>query len=165
MKLITRVDYIMTKKYEKPGQPTKYTKALADKICKLVSTNSRGLTTLIKENKLPDRQTIYNWLNTYAEFFDSYMQAKRDQAHVLADEILEVANNIRTHKDKDGNERIDAGILGQARLQVVALQWSAARLAPKWYGENKHEETKNTDMLQELVDHKNKLDEKNKKEF
>ena len=80
----------MAKKYEKPGQPTKYTKTLADKICKLISTNSRGLTTLIKENNLPDRQTIYNWLNTYAEFFDSYMQAKRDQAHVLADELSSI---------------------------------------------------------------------------
>jgi hypothetical protein len=93
------------------------------------------------------------------------MKAKRDQAHVLADELLEIANKIPTYDDRDGNERIDAGMLGRAKLQADAIRWSAARLAPKWYGENKHEETKNTDMLQELVDHKNKLDEKNKKEF
>jgi hypothetical protein len=157
--------YIAVKEPKKSGRPTLYSKELADKICKLISTNHRGLTTLIRVHNLPDAQTIYNWLNTYADFFDNYMRAKQEQAHVLADELLELTNKIPTYNDKDGNERIDAGMLGRAKLQAEALRWSAARLAPKWYGDSKHEETKNTDMLRELVDHKNKLDEKNKKEF
>ena len=155
----------MTKKYDKPGQPTKYTKTLADRICKLIATHAVGLPTIIKDYGLPDRQTIYNWLNIYDEFFDNYMRAKQEQAHILADEILEVANHIPIYEDKEGNDRIDSGMLGRAKLQMDALRWSAGRLAPKWYGDQKVEEVQNKDLHEDVVKRKQELDEKNKKEF
>ena len=156
----------MTTKKNKGGQPTKYTQELAKRICDLISTHPHGLPTLIRMfPELPDRQTIYNWLQVHREFFDSYMRAKEQQAHLLADEVLEVANDVPTYEDKDGHDRIDNGMLGRAKLQMDALRWSAGVLAPKFYKESKNNENSNTEIHADIVKRKQELDEKNKKEF
>ena len=154
----------MTKK--KIGAPTKYTAALGKRICELISTHPHGLPTIIRMfPDLPDRQSIYNWLQIHREFFDSYMRAKEQQAHLLADEVLEVTNDIPTYEDKDGHDRIDSGMLGRAKLQMDALRWSAAVLAPKFYKESKNNENSNTEVHEDVMKRKHELDEKNKKEF
>jgi hypothetical protein len=154
----------MTKK--KIGAPTKYTEALGKRICELISTHPHGLPTIIRMfPDLPDRQSIYNWLQIHREFFDSYMRAKEQQAHLLADEVLEVTNDIPTYEDKDGHDRIDSGMLGRGKLQMDALRWSAAVLAPKFYKENKNNENSNTEVHEDVMKRKHELDEKNKKEF
>ena len=155
----------MTKKYENPGQPTKYSPVIANKICTLISTNPKGLRTLIRENNLPDRQTIYNWLNTYPEFFDQYMRAKEQQAHVLADETLDIAAEVPIYLDKDGNERIDNGILGKSKLQIEACRWSASLLAPRWYGDARVREPQNTVVDDDCKKRYQEMDEKNRKEY
>lgn len=155
----------MTTKKNKGGQPTKYTVEMAQRICDLISTHPYGLPTLVKMFNLPDRTCIYNWMNANPEFFDNYMRAKEQQAHLLADEILEVPNNTPTFCDKEGNERIDSGILGRAKLQVDALRWSAAILAPRYYKESKEKESSNIDIHNDAMKRKKELDEKNKKEF
>jgi hypothetical protein len=147
------------------GRPTDYTTELGQRICKLISTHPFGLPTLIEQYNLPDRQSIYNWLNTYPDFFDNYMKAKHDQAHILADEILVVAKEIPTLIDKEGNVRIDSGMLGRAKLQMDALRWSAGKLAPKWYADNKTEQVQNNEVHEDAIKRKKELDAKNKKEF
>lgn len=147
------------------GQPTKYTVELADKICRLISTHPNGLPTLIKMYNLPDRQTIYNWLNKYDNFFDNYMRAKEQQAHILADDMLELADDIPTYEDRDGVERIDNGMISRSKIHMDAIKWSAARLAPRWYGDIKHEHTNTNAMLEKQQKQYAELDELNKKEF
>ncbi len=155
----------MTTKKGKGGQPTKYTPQLAQRICALIATHPDGLPTIIRNNPdLPDRQTIYNWLQVHREFFDSYMRAKEQQTHLLADEVLEVAKDVPTYSDKDGNERIDNGMLGRSKLQMDALRWSAGVLAPKFYKENKKEEN-STELHEDVMKRKSALDEKNKKDY
>lgn len=152
----------MTKK-NKGGQPTKYTKAYGEKICELIATHPHGLPTLIRMYGLVDRQTIYNWLQVHRDFFDNYMRAKEQQAHLLADEVLEVADSVPTYEDKEGNDRIDQGILGRAKLQMDALRWSAGVLAPRFYKESKNEHS-NKDIHEDVVRRKHEMDEKNKKD-
>ena len=98
----------MTKK--KIGAPTKYTEALGKRICDLISTHPHGLPTIIRMfPDLPDRQSIYNWLQLHRDFFDSYMRAKEQQAHLLADEVLEVTNDIPTYEDSHLGDFIEDG--------------------------------------------------------
>jgi terminase small subunit-like protein len=155
----------MATKRDKPGQPTKYTPEVGKKICDLISTHPHGLPTLVKMFDLPDRTCIYNWLNNHREFFDSYMRAKEQQAHLLADEVLEIAKNVPTYEDKDGHNRIDNGMLGRSKLEMDALRWSASVLAPKFYRESKNNENSNTEVHADVMKRKHELDEKNKKEY
>jgi hypothetical protein len=149
----------------KMGRPTDYTPEMGKKICDLISTHPYGLPTLVKMFDLPDRTCIYNWMNANIDFFDSYMRAKEKQAHLLADEVLQVANDVPTYEDKEGNPRIDNGMLGRAKLQMDALRWSASVLAPKFYKENKQNENSNAEIHQDSIKRKQELDEKNKREF
>lgn len=149
----------------KMGAPTKYSKELADKICRLVSTHAVGLETIVEEYDLPDRKTIYNWIHTYEEFFHSYMQAKEQQAHVLADEMLSVAKKVPVYYDEKGNMKIDNGILGRSKLQYDALRWSASILAPKFYGDAKNKETNTNDLDEECKKRYAEMDKKNRKEY
>ncbi len=153
------------KDFLKLGRPSGYTPEMGERICKLIATHPYGLPTLIQMYDLPERQTIYNWLNHFPDFFDNYMRAKQDQAHILADQILVVSDTIPTYEDKDGNDRIDSGMLGRAKLQMDALRWSASKLAPKWYADNKPEQVQNTEVHEDVIKRKRDMDEKNKKEF
>lgn len=148
------------------GRPTLYTEELGRRICDLIATHAHGLPTIIRiYPDLPDRQTIYNWMQRYRSFFDSYMRAKEQQAHLLADEVLEVSKNVPTYEDKDGINRIDSGMLGRSKLEMDGLRWSAGVLAPRFYKETKNAEQSNTEIHKDLMKRKHELDEENKKEF
>lgn len=154
------------KEYSHPGQPTKYNPEIAEKICSLIATNAKGLNVLIKENNLPDKQTIFNWLHKYPEFFDHYMRAKENQAHVLVDKMLIIPNEVPVIYDKEGNVRIDSGMLGRAKLEMDSLRWCASILAPKFYSDAKKQEPLNTELADDSKRrYQQQLDEKNKKDY
>lgn len=147
------------------GQPTLYTQKLADRICLLISTHPLGLPSLIRMYpELPDRQTIYNWMHAHPSFFDNYLRAKEQQAHLLVDEVLEVSSEVPTYLDKDGIYRIDNGVLGKAKLQVDSFKWCAAVLAPRFYNKEKNQET-NTALKDDVIRRKKELDDRNKKDY
>jgi hypothetical protein len=146
------------------GQPTQYTPELADEICRLISTSPKSLHDIIKENNLPTRETIYNWLRKYDDFFHNYMQAKQNQAHVLVDEMLILHKEIPVYNDKEGNPRIDNGMLGRSRLQMDTLRWCAANLAPKWYGDSKQKEVVNSEVDEDCKKRMAEMDAKNRKD-
>lgn len=150
------------------GRPCMYTKELGDRICNLIATNACGLSRLTKEYGLPDKQTIFNWIQTIPEFLDQYLTARKFQSHVIADEIIDMAPNISTFEDKEGVERIDSGILGRAKFDFEAKKWHASKLEPKIYGDNKQvEDLKNANerVIEELAALKSRLDKENIKEY
>lgn len=91
---------------------------------------SKSLKTIMEENKeLPSRQTIYNWLNSNHEHFDSsfldnYTRAREDAADLNAEEVNDIAN-----KTLDGTYKPD-----QARVAIDAKKWTAGVKKPKKYG-------------------------------
>lgn len=106
------------------GRPTHYNTELADKICKLCS--ERSLISVIRDNPdLPDRTTIYDWLDKYEEFANKYAKACQDRADFKADEIDEIADDTLAGKFK-----ADA-----AKVAIDAKKWAASKLRPKRYGE------------------------------
>jgi len=125
----------MTKKKDpkdlkKTGRPTKYSKEVAEKICSKVSVTSAGLMQLYHENDyFPHPDTIYEWRSKIPEFSDMYAQAKKHQADILAEQIIEMSDNcaIEYHR---GSEYIMA-----TRLQVDSRKWMAAKLLPRIYGD------------------------------
>ena len=147
------------------GQPTKYTVEFADKICELISTHTIGLPRIIAKYNLPDRQTIYNWIHTYPDFFDKYMKAKEMQAHILVDESLEITSKIPTLTDKEGNERIDSGMIGRARLDLENIRWVASTLAPRHYSDSKQKEAVSSEISEDTKKRYRELDERNRKNY
>ena len=65
------------------------------------------------------------WLRTHDEFLQMYRLAREDQADVLADEIIEIAD-----EKAETSEAVQRN-----RLRVDARKWAASKLKPRRYGD------------------------------
>lgn len=123
---------------KKVGRPTDYTQELAILICDRVSSSNLGLQKLCAMyDDMPVPSTIYLWQYKHPEFSDMYMQAKANQAHVLADECLQIADDDSGDTKIDpetGYEVCNTEFIARSRLRIDTRKWMAARLAPKYYG-------------------------------
>lgn len=127
------------------GRPTMYTIELAREICRAIATSSKGLKHICAENEhFPAWRTIYEWRFDNEEFAQMYAQAKRAQAELLAEDILEISDDttLDTVYDKDGNPRQNSEWVNRSRLKVDTRKWIAAKLLPKVYGDRPQDDTK-----------------------
>ncbi len=141
---------------KKVGRPLEYTQEMGDYICELVSSTGYGLLKLAKLfPELPDKMTINRWRHRVPEFRAQYAQAKIEQADILAEECLEIADDDSQDVkfDKDGNELCNTEFIARARLRVDTRKWLASKLLPKQYGQQA-EEGKPVDktMIEMLID-------------
>ena len=154
---------------KKEGRPTTYTPELAAYVCKTIATHACGLKKLTKMyDAFPSQSTIYAWIYDHPEFSGQYMEARRVQATVLADSMLDIPTEIPIYEDKEGNDRIDAGMLGRAKLDCDILKWHASKMAPKVFGDHKQVEdlqAENERVKQELAEVRAKLNAQNVKEY
>ena len=151
------------------GRPTTYTPELANYVCNMIGTNACGLNKLTKMyEEFPDKSTIYAWIRAHSEFSNQYLEARRLQALVLADSMLDIADEIPVFEDDKGIERIDSGMLGRAKIDFEVLKWHASKMAPKIFGDKQQVEqvtTENDELKKELAELRAKLAEKAKSEY
>ena len=122
----------------KGGRPSKYTKALANLICERVATHDIGLQRLCDMyDDMPAKITINQWRYKYPEFSTQYTLAKMIQVELLAESIDDMAHEIGTYVDGEGNTRIDAGFVAWQRLKIDTRKFTSSKLLPKIYGAHK----------------------------
>lgn len=113
----------VTDKPSKPkGRPSSYTREAGKLICELLASGKPLTPTVLKENGLPPPQTVYRWTEDNDAFREEYTRARQYQAHVYADQIIELADTAE-----------DANL---ARIQVDTRKWYASKVIPKLYGDN-----------------------------
>lgn len=72
---------------------------------------------------MPDHSTVLRWArDDYRGFFNQYARARDIGLDVIADEILDIADDADNDWQRD-------------RLRVDARKWYLSKLAPKRYGE------------------------------
>lgn len=139
----------------KVGKPTDYNEEIADIICDIVSTTTKGLPKICAEYpELPEPATINRWRLRHEEFGSKYAQAKREQAELLAQEIIDIADD-KTHDvliDEDGNERLNTEFVARSRLRVDARKWVASKLLPKVYGDKQDDVTTQNTLIEKLLE-------------
>lgn len=147
-----------TEKKNKGGRPLEYTKEMGDYICELVSSTGYGLLKLTKlYPELPDKMTINRWRHRLPEFRAQYAQAKVEQADILAEECLEIADDDTydtiTKYGKDGSEydACNTEWIARSRLRVDTRKWLASKLLPKQYGQQAEEEKPQDKSVIELL--------------
>jgi hypothetical protein len=116
-------------------RPTKFSEELFENICNQISTNSIGLHKICKEVGI-SAVTFFEWIKEDAELSNRYARAREAQAELLADQIIQLAD------DKSGDTQAgefgevgNAAAIQRSRLQVEARKWIAAKLKPKKYGD------------------------------
>ena len=120
----------------KIGRPTDYTNEIADLICERLS-NGESLRSICSLENMPNKSTVFKWLNIHEEFNDQYARAREEQAETLADEIIAIADDglNDSYVDENGNKRTDQDVIARSRLRVEARKWVASKLKPKKYGD------------------------------
>jgi hypothetical protein len=127
-----------------PGRPRSYNKRIASYICKELM-KGRSLTSICKENNMPSMPTVYSWLNSskpyyIEEFFKSYSMAREIQSHILADQIVDIADDgsrdIYLTRSRNGKEvmKVNYDHLRRCELSIDARKWIASHLLPRKYG-------------------------------
>ncbi len=122
----------------KKGRPSRYTEAIAVKICRRLA-EGESLRKICKDTSMPAISTVMGWLfdGKHADFSEQYARARDLQADKLFDEALEIADEtsddwIRT---EDGKKILDQEHVQRSRLRVDTRKWAAGNLAPKRYGD------------------------------
>tara|TARA_R110000824_G_scaffold55742_3_gene153347 strand:- start:331 stop:750 length:420 start_codon:yes stop_codon:yes gene_type:complete len=117
------------------GQPTKYSLELGDLICEQIATTNKGMATICKMFEI-GYITHINWLRTHEEYLNNYVRAKKEQAQLLAEEIIEISDD-RSNDLLDG----EYGKVGNStavqrdKLRSDNRKWIASKLLPKKYGD------------------------------
>jgi hypothetical protein len=74
---------------------------------------------------MPTRATVFSWMNKQPEFMNNYTRAKQEAADAYAEDIEDIAHEVRSGK-LDPNAGRVAGDL---------LKWTSSKLKPKKYGD------------------------------
>lgn len=116
----------------KVGRPTKYTKALADKMCLRIE-NGESVRDVCEDEKMPSLSMFFRWVRDHEYFREQYTRAKDIQADVEfanIDKIAEKAVDMIVGDDKSDGARVQA-----IKLQVDTKKWILARKAPQKYSD------------------------------
>ena len=110
----------------KPGRPSKYGAALAEKICRRIA-EGEPLTKICRDDAMPHYITVLRWRHEHEEFCKTYARAREDAADTLVDEILMIADDAKSATSSD---QVQA-----ARLRVDSRKWAASKMKPRTYGD------------------------------
>jgi hypothetical protein len=130
---------MQTKDQPKRGRPSDYSAEIADTICNRLA-GGESLRAICADDGMPDRATVSRWLARYEEFRGLYWFARECQAECLVDEILEIArDSSRDYVKKVGVDGkvtwvADREHIVRCGLRIDTLKWTAARMAPRKYG-------------------------------
>ena len=120
------------------GRPTTYTEEIALEICTRI-TEGEPLTRICRDDHMPAVSSVYLWLLKNKTFSDLYTRAREDQSDTLADQIMDIGEEVpmMVITDEDGKvtKRIDPAGVNRNRLRVDARKWVAAKLKPRKYGD------------------------------
>lgn len=122
------------------GAPSAYSDDIAAHIVTEL-VNGRSLRSICREDKgMPNVSTVIRWLANpeYSEFCAQYARAREAQADILADEILDIADETQVDARYNGEDvtlDISSNAVARNRLRVDARKWYTSKLAPKKYGE------------------------------
>jgi len=134
-----------TKEEPKIGRPSIYSEELAIKICTRLGLGE-SLRKICLDKDMPSLSSVMSWLTTKPVFLEQYTRAREIQAETQFDELIDIVDQppeLSYVKDKDGNDvevKFDSSYVAWMKLRVDTRKWTAARMAPKKYGEQKQPE-------------------------
>lgn len=123
-----------------PGRPSIFSEELAARICERLALGET-LRSVCRDDEMPAHSTVIGWTHENKEFSDQYARARETGYRILADDLVEIAD------DKLGDPARD-------RLRVDTRKWLLSKALPKIYGDrHTHEvELSANDKLLSLIE-------------
>lgn len=122
------------------GRPSEFSQEIADKLCAEISTTSKSLRTICKDEGMPSVVTIFSWFRNNEDFLKQYTRAKEEQADMLIEEMIDIADDgsndfMTITKGDESYEVENKEVTNRSRLRVDTRKWIASKLKPKKYGD------------------------------
>lgn len=120
-----------------------YSPVIARKLCERIM-RKETLNAICKSPGMPSLATVVRWLASpnHAEFREMYYYARRVQAEMYIDEIIEIADETaddwKPVYNKNGVQngwKPDNEAIQRSRVRIDSRKWLAAKLVPRLYGE------------------------------
>lgn len=113
------------------ARPSKYTPEVVDRICEGLS-EGQNLTQLARQEGMPSRATVLRWANDKPEFRKQYQEAHQFRAECIADEMIDIADDVSRDWKQVGNRRVlDQDVIRRARIRIEARKWALSRMQLK----------------------------------
>lgn len=114
----------------------KKSKALIERILKSITFDCLSLRKACEKEKI-SHGTFLWWCNQDKKLADQYARAREVRADIMAEEILDIADetNHDTIIDENGNEKPNSEWINRSKLRVDARKWLLAKMQPKKYGD------------------------------
>jgi hypothetical protein len=131
-----------TKEVTKMGRPSVYSDELANEICVRLGLGE-SLRKICLDERIPSLATVMTWLSRKPDFLEQYTRAREIQAETQFDELIDIVDQppeLSHITDKNGElveVKFDSSYVAWMKLRVDTRKWTAARMAPKKYGEQK----------------------------
>lgn len=126
----------------KMGRPSDYSPELATLICERIA-EGESLRQICQDKDMPTKTTVFRWLGSkdaiHDDFRDQYAGARVAQAELMAEEILEIAddatNDFMTITKGDASYEVEnKEWTSRSKLRVETRLKLMALLAPKKFG-------------------------------
>lgn len=109
------------------------TQELYDLLCEKIAGCTQSLAGIVEQLRgqhqgFPSIAIIYKRLREDEAFAQQYSRAKEDQADLMADQIMEIADDASN--DENGNVSVQ-----RAKLRVESRKWLSSKLKSKVYGD------------------------------
>jgi len=134
-----------TKEVTTMGRPSIYSDELANDICTRLGLGE-SLRKICLDEDMPSLRSVMYWLTTKPDFLQQYTRAREIQAETQFDELIDIVDQppeLSHITDKNGElveVKFDSSYVQWMKLRVDTRKWTAARMAPKKYGEQKQPE-------------------------
>lgn len=115
-----------------------YDQEVGRAICEAVGTSTLSIRKILASNPAwPSEETIRFWRFTNPTFSVMYADAKRMQAELLAEEVIDISDDGSNDyvPDDKGGLKVDFENIQRSRLRVDSRKWLAGKLANKIYGD------------------------------
>lgn len=107
-----------------------------------IATSRDSIATIVGEREdLPSERLFFQWKREDEKLRQDYAHAKEEQADLIFDEILDIADDsrndwmTRTGPNGEAQEVINQENIQRSRLRIDSRKWVAGKLRPKQYGE------------------------------
>ena len=111
----------------KTGRPSKRTPDMEEAIINGLM-DGQSLVQICASDNMPNRRTILRWMEDDEAFATRCARAREIQADLMDDKIIQLIEDVNVEN------------ASAMRVKLSALQWRAAKLAPKKYGDKQEVE-------------------------
>lgn len=110
----------------------------AARVISTIAVTPKGLRSICNAEEMPSVAAVMAWLNEVPAFAEQYARAKQEQAELMAEDMLEIADDGRndTFTTAEGKEIVDSDVIQRSKLRVDTRKWLMSKLLPKKYGDS-----------------------------